>query len=1248
MPGPTAYVPTSKNIAKYYRPFFKVSKTQDGKIRKTGPNEAYNYGKNLGLTYTVSFTNLPINRIAGDPEFYSGIQYSKNTWESIEYFKLVGEGLRASQPFMFNGGIGYFFNEDMLGSTYQTTAYFTSVYTNQWGAITGKTGIAPNPWGYTGITVINETWRRICTAIQSAGLTIDYVMVDKEGTPFDAFDIATRQADLRTVIAIVNNSQYSQPWQGISSWQYYFEGAGGSTLFSASNNSWFGIGACNYIPWDNAQSKYVGKFHTLAHYNPIAEYFPDVTVSNYGWSVFDGFTAEKTGKYFSDYWANIGNASSTVNYTSSSGVDIENNATQYIYEENPYQALQSKRTYGKDIGIVQSPRFSFLKSLQIQRETKRNSPNLAHHPWISSVNGWGVGTPTTVWTIGDTDQSDANVLANSWNKENLTITRGETAPDGTTGAFTIRSSQTNGICFYLDYFLYGTTIGATYTFSYHINLDKGFTASFFKLQNWKTYLSTDSISSGLTFTQISPVSAGPFLKEKLVGFTTGNSGWTKVTFQFQGTTNPYVAISNFYARNASSSGYTSYVWNPSLEIEYPSGVTNSLSIPAYDSLRYEVSDVCPPIGFSDMQKGYNPKSDIYFTRRGGNSGYYYEWMRHTVLMGSNAIGYYNPDIYTDFSLPNARRLLPSTNYDDWISPAVEDYFNLGGTIGDQRLKQFDECLHDINTRLGGYTATTAFTGWMDWLGSYSINGAPVKGNTSWLWRVTSLPGYTVYCNGDTLSSYGKIGKWVTTPSSSLSGITITSSKWPLPSEPTLGVTYQPTKDFNFIGMTTTSQLISLGFTFARGSTASFINEQGKVSFVSANQARFSYDPNTLNPKGLMLEPPATNLLNWSESFATSGGSNNNWLDTNILRSSGHTSPSDSLNAIMFTATGANATLLASATSGVTNYKAFSFWMKGITGNENAYYTFDDGSSWNYIDSLTTSWKRFEYGPFIPDGKVGFKIGNTGNSIFIWGAQLEQRLDPTFNNWLDPGKTAAWVDYNMISTSYIRSEATRGTRSADYCAMRGTSFTSWFGNTYGTIVYEASLSPRDMWTVTNLSFNNLWYYFALRPEVTRPILESYYQYSTYNGLSTDGRTAWSNDLTASFSVFYPYRNVTRDTPYKFGISYEPRKFTLTGNLGINSAVNNNFTNLPPGMDVMYLAQAYRTFTSGYGDRLHPSDTTYVRRFRYWNQVIPEKLLYLISLGETELKVDNSVEYTWEVYNRVKEEYGFTQYYGPYLA
>jgi hypothetical protein len=452
-------------------------------------------------------------------------------------------------------------------------------------------------------------------------------------------------------------------------------------------------------------------------------------------------------------------------------------------------------------------------------------------------------------------------------------------------------------------------------------------------------------------------------------------------------------------------------------------------------------------------------------------------------------------------------------------------------------------------------------------------------------------------------------------------------------------------------MTNTASLIALGFSFARGSSASFINSQGKLQIVSANQARFAYDPTTLQPKGLMLEPPTTNLLNWSESFATSGGCNNNWIELNVLRSSGHTSPTDTLNAILFSATGANATLLSSATSGITNYKAFSFWMKGVTGNENVYYTFNNGVSWDFVGSLTTFWKRYEYGPFLADGNVGFKIGNTSESVFIWGAQLEPRLDSTFDSWLFSGRTAGWNEYNMISTSYVRSEGTRGTRSGDYCAMRGTSLTSWFGNTFGTIVYEANLNDENMFTFSNLSFNNAFYNFALIPESIRPILSSNYNYSLYpptGGITSDGRTAWDLSLTAQSSVFYPYSNLTRDTPYKFGISYEPNKLTLIGNLGISSVVNNNFTNLPPGMDVMYLAQAYRSHTASFGDRLFPSDTTYVRRFRYWNQVIPEKLLYLISLGDTELKVDNSVEYTWEVYNRVKDEYGFTQYYGPYLA
>jgi hypothetical protein len=1233
---PSNYKPTSQKIAPYYRPFFSASIDNNGKISVNSIENVLKFGQDNGATYTYPLIELPMRWFRGDPQFADLIEGSRDTALRLEMAKALDPGKRATQPFAWNNDSMYFFLDDQLGSTLQVEP--RGLYLKNWG-ITLASGLLPNPWAVgSGVSAYHNIWSQIVKAAQNRGVTMDYILFDMEGYQFNSY-LISQSGDARMARAVVDSEYYSQPWQGISSWQYYFENAGGLTTFGINNKNWFNIGATNYYAWDNAASRYIARIFDICNYDYLKTSWPDVEVSNYGSARSDGFTGIDN-TYFDYFGEKIGNASSGIFYTTAGGIDVENNATYVISEKNPSSALVwgGSATGTRNKKILGGPRFSFMKSIQDFRSQKRNAYNYSLHPWIGAVNMWTEGYEGTIWQIGNSRQSDVNVIKNSWNKENIiSVTKGITAPDGSTNAFAVRTITTTGSTFNysLDYFLHGTTPGATYVFSYYINLNEGYTGSLFKLQNWKKYYSYDTDEQGLTYYQTLPVGTGPFYREGPISFNAGDSGWTKVEFKFTGTTNPYLAISNQCQNweNVSASGYTSYIWNPELLIENSSGNTFLVGITAYDAKRYEVSTIYPTIGFADAVKGYNPKYDAFFSRRGGNSGYYYEMIRHFCLMGAKAFGFFNGNMFIDYSLGNINAI-PGQGWNTFGSLARTAYGQAGGTLHTQLIRQFNDTIEDVNSKLGGFTLTTAKVEWENWLTDYVVNGAPST-NSDWWWRITALPGATVYCNGETLSAYGKIGTWVSTTGPSIDSLSITSSKWPLPPEPSL-VT-PPLKDFNMVGLTGTQSLINMGFTYSRGTTATYINENGKVVVVGPNQARFAYDPNTLEAKGLMLEAPCTNLLNWSESFALTGGSNNNWEDSGILRNEGFTSPSDSNNAIKFTAVNSHATVMTTAPTGVSGYKSFSFWIKGVTGNESAFYTIDGGTSWQYISDLGNSWKRKEIEPFLSDHNVGFKIGNTGESVFIWGAQLERRLDSIFDNYFDSGP-AGWSQYYNISTSYVKSDSSRGYRGADICELLGGDLTSWFGITQGTLLYEVyGLNTQIMQFSEN---NNQWQALYLQPVPNRCWFGAF---DNVNSPFVQHR----NLIYSSFFIFYPYYTLSRDTLYKFGMSYEPKKVVLTGNLGVNSSISESFISLPPRINKFNFAVASTgavALTKNY-----PLDTTFVKRLRYWDFVIPEKLLYLMSIGGTELVgVDNSVEWTWEQYNGVLNEYGFNEYYGSYLT
>jgi len=124
-----------------------------------------------------------------------------------------------------------------------------------------------------------------------------------------------------------------------------------------------------------------------------------------------------------------------------------------------------------------------------------------------------------------------------------------------------------------------------------------------------------------------------------------------------------------------------------------------------------------------------------------------------------------------------------------------------------------------------------------------------------------------------------------------------------------------TLNVDFTSMTNGGQLANAGFTFTNATTTArtYINSSGLVATATTNEPRFDYDPTTRAPQGLLVEGTATNLLNWSESFATSGGASNNWADTNITRNStNNTDPANGTTALRVTASAGNGTIISTA------------------------------------------------------------------------------------------------------------------------------------------------------------------------------------------------------------------------------------------------------------------------------------------------------------------------------------------------
>jgi len=243
---------------------------------------------------------------------------------------------------------------------------------------------------------------------------------------------------------------------------------------------------------------------------------------------------------------------------------------------------------------------------------------------------------------------------------------------------------------------------------------------------------------------------------------------------------------------------------------------------------------------------------------------------------------------------------------------------------------------------------------------------------------------------------------------------------------------------------TTMGALDSRFTFTRSTTATYIDSSGYVATMAAaatndpTKARFDYDPTTLAAKGLLIEGAATNLLNFSETFATTGGTNNNWADTNLTRTStNNTSPRNDATALQLTASAANGTIISSAAMGTSAARTLSVWLRRVTGTGNIQYTLDNGSTYT-TQAITASWVRYTFAVTTADQRVGFRIVTSADAIEIWGVQLEAGTG---------------------ASSYIPTTTAQVARAEDVCNI-GTITAFNYSTTNGTLFYSGVITKQN--------------------------------------------------------------------------------------------------------------------------------------------------------------------------------------------
>lgn len=251
-------------------------------------------------------------------------------------------------------------------------------------------------------------------------------------------------------------------------------------------------------------------------------------------------------------------------------------------------------------------------------------------------------------------------------------------------------------------------------------------------------------------------------------------------------------------------------------------------------------------------------------------------------------------------------------------------------------------------------------------------------------------------------------------------------------------------------------------TFSRGTGATRVNASGFIETVGNTTPRFDYDPVTLAPHGLLIEEARTNLLLYSADFTNAAYVNSNVTVTaNATAAPDGTTTADLLTAAAtasvnlqqssaVAATSATYSIFAKQGSGATQANAFRLrntttatTLVEITINySTGAVTYVTGSTGAAAVNFGNGWWRITLtattgitsGDTIRCDQCFVGASTVGHNAYVWGAQLEA---------------------GAFATSYIPTVASTVTRNADVATMTGTNFSSWYNQSEGTFVTEAS-------------------------------------------------------------------------------------------------------------------------------------------------------------------------------------------------
>ena len=222
--------------------------------------------------------------------------------------------------------------------------------------------------------------------------------------------------------------------------------------------------------------------------------------------------------------------------------------------------------------------------------------------------------------------------------------------------------------------------------------------------------------------------------------------------------------------------------------------------------------------------------------------------------------------------------------------------------------------------------------------------------------------------------------------------------------------------------------------------------------------RFDYDPETLAPKGLLIEEQRTNLLTYSSEFE-----NTAWTKTNATVSANVTiAPDGTLTADKLEpATTASTSIYQSVVIAASSYTGSVYVKKGSGASDaNRFYLRDSTTSTTLLqvaidyDTLVITYVIGSTGASVQNvGNGWLRVSLTITSSLTIGNTLRYGVCFVGNNETAGEFAYAWgaqLEAGAFPTSYIPTTSATVTRAADNASMVGSNFSSWYNQSEGTI------------------------------------------------------------------------------------------------------------------------------------------------------------------------------------------------------